>query len=126
MLVGDKQRTVRLFADNILWGRVKISDLVDRVDKYSIHSAITKDKLQQWFKMEQDVEEAGLEEEFAKLTDEIYDSLVDGRIKGYVEGVMIDVDLEAELKQCKEDNERLSEQLQTAYIPPSDPKVGTN
>lgn len=126
MLLDDKQKAVRLFADNVLRGRVQIVDLVDGVDKYHIDSMALSNKLLEWFNMEPHVEKEGLEREFTEITDRIYQLLVIGRIHRYVQGEMIDTDLEAELKQCKEDNKRLSEQLQVSYVPPRDAKVGTN
>lgn len=105
MLLGDKEKTIRLFAENFLWGNLTFDygEMDDeRVGLVRLMNKIA-DELRAWTYA--DSKNPPPEDHKAK-THSIYHKLFGLRIKGRLNGVLVDVDLENENTRLKDENMR--------------------
>jgi len=124
MLLDDKKKLIEVYMENVLWGNVTLK-AVNHESGFHIPSSEKtsfKSDLQQWcsFRAQKQTET----EEFQQLTEKLYDLIVDYRIVGLIVGKFDDPD--NTIDKLKNDNEKLTEHLSQAYIPPTDSKVGTS
>lgn len=120
-LIGNRERSVELLVDNLIWGNVVIDwkklhlkddeakEIISHLVKYTINNEqVRKDK-----------------EEYKKIIAELYGFLVGGRITGGIIGELHDRETETRVRELESHNQQLAENLSQAYIPSKDQRVGT-
>lgn len=127
MLFDDKEKTVSLYADNILWGDVRL--IISKNTRWQFDTTeliqLQKD-LHQWVSLRKNNKRS---QEFETLTDKLYKNFLEYRIVGLMEGHLRDRDEETEVEKLKLDNETLVEtitdqkkQLDKLYLESPDKK----
>ena len=121
-LLRDKTALVETYLENVVRGNVK---LIKKNSENGWHFTKDEDKefMRDLTKWSSSFHKKEKHDDFDKLTDTLYHRIIEFRIVGLIQGKFTDHD--EIIEQLTKDNQQLSEQLQQAYIPPSDSKVGT-
>lgn len=106
MLLGNKEQTIRLHAENFLWGNLAFDYGLTDDERFSLASASGDlDKVfVKWLKEE---EVKNNSDEHTKLTENLYYIILGWHIRGRLKGKLVDVDLELENKKLIDENMRL-------------------
>lgn len=111
-LITDKHRTVELFIENLLWGRVKAEFF-----KYFEHRPENEAQeyiedmyvaISRWRRHKAGEDSDFIDEDdFNRETEKLYDAYIDARIDGMITGELIDEKHEATVRKLKREIEAL-------------------
>lgn len=113
MLLGNHEKTIKLFAENFLHGNITFDYGLSEDERQILVGGSSKldEVFQKWLKAE---EIKDVSEEHKKYTQGLYYLLFGWRIRGRIKGVLRDVDLEEENIRLKDDNVRYRLQYEEA------------
>lgn len=106
MLLGNKEKTIKLHAENFLWGNLAFDyGLTD--DERQVLAGGSKnldEAFERWLKSEEDNDQSITHKQF---TEKLYYMILGWHIRGRLKGVLHDVDMEIENLKLKDENIRL-------------------
>jgi hypothetical protein len=110
MLLNDKSKTVRLFVENLLWGKISfdVFHTASNLDVEQLieHSNDTYDTITRWQKL-YTAKDRLYNDDFIldELTDTLYITYMHGRIDGEIKGELHDEEFESKIKELEKDAE---------------------
>lgn len=122
MLFGNKEKTVELVLENLIWGNITYETKTDYRPQYAMDVQSFKKKMMEWVHL---AENEPNTQELDNMTEELYHEILKGRIEGNLRGQLIDRDKDLEFEKLKADNLNLAKILDQAYIANQDKKIGT-
>ena len=105
MLFGNKEKVIRLHAENFLWGNLTIDYGKGENERFGwIKNATTLSQdLQSWLRCDA---KNDLSEEHKTATNKLYSKILGWRIRGRLQGILQDIDMEQENLKLKDENMR--------------------
>lgn len=118
MLLGNKEKTIKIHAENFLHGNLSIDYGMLDDERSSIASGSNELSLafQKWLTADENNDKS---DNHRKDTLNLYGKILGWRITGRLKGILVDIDLEDENAKLKDDNVRYrvrNEQLQKDNI----------
>ena len=106
MLLGNKEKTIRLHAENFLWGNLTFDYGLTEDERMMLSSGSKRldESFVTWLKSDENNDQSVTHKEF---TNKLYYLILGWHIRGRLKGTLYDTDLEIENTTLKDDNIRL-------------------
>ncbi|MCE9618275.1 MAG: hypothetical protein K8Q88_07985 [Nitrosarchaeum sp.] len=110
MLLGNKEKTIRLHAENFLMGHITFDYGTDEDERISLSKASYDfaQKFLDWLAEEETNKET---EEHKLATLNLYRHIVSWRIRGRIKGTLVDVDLESRIEEKVKEKAKLEDDI---------------
>ena len=113
MLIDNERKTVELFIENLLWGRIT-ADFLQLMEKGDWGDYVNDlyDDVKAWKYLHKKSKKSNTEKEnYRDLSFKLYNVYMEGRIDGTIKGELKDENIENNLKELKEENEIFKEEF---------------
>ena len=106
MLLGNKEKTVKLFAENFLWGNLTFDYGTTEDERFGLIKSTNEltTIFREWVKNDSKQIKP---DDHKQKTHELYRRLFGWRIRGRLKGILVDVDMENDNAKLKDENIRL-------------------
>jgi hypothetical protein len=111
MLLGNKEKTIRLHAENFLWGNLTFDYGLAEDERQMLagSSKNLEEAFQRWLVSEDENDQSLNHKQF---TEKLYYMILGWHIRGRLKGKLVDIDLELENTRLKDENMKLTLQNQ--------------
>lgn len=110
MLLGDKEKTIKLHAENFLIGNITFDYGLEGEERMLLAGG-SKDLAGLFLKWLEEDKQNNKSEQHAQTTETLYRSIVSWRIRGRIKGKLIDIDLEQKIEDLLREKIKLEEDI---------------